>query len=119
MKYRRTSIFHPMQIPFGLTIWSLWFAAMYGSQAVICSIAPPDPDQDVFNWLNASFGVLTLIVVALLLWLGRRSWRLSRKPHELDERQVFVTKVASGIHFIAALATVFVGLQLAFLPPCV
>jgi hypothetical protein len=34
MKYRRTSVFHPVQIPFGLTIWSLWFATMYGSHAV-------------------------------------------------------------------------------------
>lgn len=119
MKYRRTSVFHPVQIPFGLTIWSLWFATMYGSHAVVCSIAPPDPAQGIFNWLNASFGAFTLVVVALLLWLGRRSWKLSRPPHDLNERQVFVTKVASGIHFIAALATVFVGLQLAFLPPCV
>lgn len=119
MKYNRTSVFHPVQIPFGLTIWSLWFAAMYGSHAVVCEFAPPNPEQGIFNWLNASFGVATLVVVALLLFLGRRSWKLSRPPHDLNERQVFVTKVASGIHFIAALATVFVGLQLAFLPPCV
>ena len=119
MRYRRTSVFHPVQIPFGLAIWSLWFAAMYGSHAVVCSIAPPPPEQGIFNWLNVSFGVITLIVVALLLGLSRRSWKLSRPPHDLDERQVFVTKVASGIHFIAALATVFVGLQLAFLPPCI
>jgi len=119
MSYRRTSVFHPMQIPFGLIIWSIWFAALYGSHAVACTIAPPDPNLGIFNWLNASFGIFTLVVVALLLWLGWRSWRLSRPPHDLDERQVFVTKVASGIHFIAALSTVFVGLQLAFLPPCV
>ncbi len=119
MEYRRTSVFHPMQIPFGLAIWSVWFATMYGSHAVVCSIAPPDPAQGIFNWLNVSFGAVTLFVIVLLLWLGRRSWKLSRPPHDLNERQVFVTKVASGIHFIAALATLFVGLQLAFLPPCV
>jgi len=108
-----------MQIPFGLIIWSIWFAALYGSHAVACTIAPPDPSLGIFNWLNASFGLVTLAVVVVLLWLGHRSWKLSRPPHDLDERQVFVTKVASGIHFIAALSTVFVGLQLAFLPPCV
>lgn len=119
MSYRRTSVFHPIQIPFGLIIWSIWFATMYGSHAVVCSIAPPDPRLGIFNWLNVSFGLATLLVVVVLLWLGRRSWKLSQPPHDLDERQVFVTRVASGIHFIAALSTAFIGLQLAFLPPCV
>ena len=30
MKYARTSPYHPIQIPIGLIIWSLWFIAMYG-----------------------------------------------------------------------------------------
>ncbi|WP_407297203.1 hypothetical protein [Stutzerimonas zhaodongensis] len=119
MKYNRTSVFHPIQIPFGLTIWSLWFATMYGSHAVVCGIAPPDPSHGVFNWLNACFGLFTVLVIILLLWLGRRTWKLSQEPNDLNDRQVFVTKVSSGIHFIAALATLFVGMQLVFLPPCV
>ena len=119
MKYNRTSVFHPIQIPFGLTIWSLWFAIMYGAHAVVCSIAPPDPNLGVFNWLNASFGLFTVLVIVLLLWLGRRTWKLSHEPNDFNDRQVFVIKVSSGIHFIAALATVFVGMQLVFLPPCI
>ena len=63
-------------------------------------------------------GVLTLLTLALLFWLARYFWRLSRPPHELNERQQFVTKLAAGIHFIAALATLFVGIPLLQIPPC-
>ncbi|WP_278452743.1 hypothetical protein [Stutzerimonas kunmingensis] len=118
MAYARTSPFHPVQIPIGLIIWSLWFVAMYGGQAVICKVSPPDPADGVWNWLNGSLGVLTLLTLTLLFWLARYFWRLSRPPHELNERQQFVTKLAAGIHFIAALATLFVGIPLLQIPPC-
>ena len=119
MEQRRTSRLHPIQIVLGLIIWSIWFAGIYGAHGVACAISPPDPAQGIFNWLNASFGLATLAVVALLLWLGHRAWQLSRPPYELDERQLFVTRLAAGIHRIAALSTLFIGLQLAFLPPCI
>jgi len=119
MKPRWFSALHPMQIVLGLIIWSIWFAGIYGAHGVACAVSPPDPAQGIVNWLNVSFGIGTLAVVALLLWLGYRSWQLSRPPQQLDERQLFVTRVAAGIHLIAALSTLFIGLQLAFLPPCV
>lgn len=118
MQPARTSPFHPIQIPIGLIIWSLWFATIYGGQAVACKISPPDPAQGVWNWLNGSLGLLTVLTLALLLWLTRYFWRLSRPPQELNERQLFVTKLAAGIHFIAALATLFVGIPLLQIPPC-
>ena len=43
MRYARTSPYHPIQIPIGPIIWSPWFVAMYGGQAVICKLSPPDP----------------------------------------------------------------------------
>ena len=119
MKPRWFSALHPMQIILGLIIWSVWFAGIYGAHGVACAVNPPDPQLGIVNWLNASFGVGTLAVVALLLWLAHRAWKLSRPPHRLDERQLFVARVAAGIHLIAALSTLFIGLQLAFLPPCV
>lgn len=72
----------------------------------------------MWNWLNASLGVLTVLTLALLLWMARYFWRLSRTPEALNERQQFVTKIAAGIHFIAALATLFVGIPLLQIPPC-
>jgi len=39
-------------------------------------------------------------------------------PEQLNERQQFVTKIAAGIHLIAALATLFVGIPLLQIPPC-
>lgn len=118
MTYPRTSPYHPIQIPIGLIIWSLWFVVVYGGFSVVCSVAPPDPELGIRNWLNATLGVLTLLTLTLLLWLARRFWRLSRKPHDLTEQQVFVTKLAAGIHMIAALAALFVGIPLLQLPPC-
>ncbi|CDZ93875.1 MULTISPECIES: hypothetical protein [Pseudomonadaceae] len=118
-KPRWTSRLHPMQIVLGLIIWSLWFATIYGAHGVACAVSPPDPAQGIFNWLNLSFAVGTLMVAAVLLWLAHRAWKLGQPPHELDERQLFVTRVAAGIHLIAALSTLFIGLQLAFFPPCV
>ncbi|WP_313054989.1 hypothetical protein [Pseudomonas lopnurensis] len=118
MKHARTSPYHPLQIPIGLIIWSLWFVVIYGGQAVICAVAPPDPRQGVWNWLNGGLGLLTLFTVALLLGLARYFWRLSRAPRALNERQLFVTKLAAGIHLIAALATLFVGVPLLQIPPC-
>jgi len=91
---------------------------MYGGQAVICKLSPPDPAQGVWNWLNGSLGALTLLTLALLLWMARYFWRLSRAPEEQNERQQFVTKIAAAIHFIAALATLFVGIPLLQIPPC-
>ena len=85
---------------------------------MICKLSPPDPAQGVWNWLNGSLGALTLLTLALLLWMARYFWRLSRAPEEQNERQQFVTKIAAGIHFIAALATLFVGIPLLQIPPC-
>lgn len=118
MRYSRTSAFHPLQIPLGLIIWSLWFVALYGGQAVVCEVSPPAPEQGIWNWLNGGLGLFTLATLLLLLWLAQHFWRLSQPPHELNERQLFVTKLAAGIHFIAALATLFVGLPLLQIPPC-
>ncbi|MGE4405393.1 hypothetical protein [Pseudomonas sp.] len=118
MKHARTSPFHPVQIPLGLIIWSLWFVAIYGGQAVVCAVAPPDPRHGAWNWLNGSLGLLSLCVAALLLWLAQYFWRLSRPPHELDERQLFVTRLTASVHLVAAVATLFVGAPLLRIPPC-
>ena len=118
-KPRWTSPLHPLQIVLGLIIWSVWFAGIYGAHGLACTVSPPDPTQGIANWLNLSFAIGTLAFVALLLWLAHRAWKLAQLPHELDERQLFVARVAAGIHLIAAISTLFIGLQLAFFPPCV
>lgn len=118
MKYRRSSAYHPVQIPLGLILWSLWFVALYGGLSVACSVAPPDPGKGAQTAINLALGLLTLVTFVLLAWLARRFWRVSGSP-ELNERQIFVTRLTSGIHMIAALATLFVGIPLAWLPPCV
>lgn len=118
MKSALGSPLHPLQIVVGLVVWSLWFVAIYGGQAIACRICPPDPAQGVWNWLNGSLGLLTLLTLALLLGLTRYFWRLPLQRPSLNERELFVTKLAAGVHLVAALATAFVGAPLLQLPPC-
>ncbi|TLX57217.1 hypothetical protein DN824_11710 [Stutzerimonas nosocomialis] len=118
-KYARTSPYHPIQIPLGFVLWSFWFVAMYGGHAVACEINPPDPTLGPWNWLNGTLGLLTLVTLAILVLQARRFWKLSRMTDELNERQIFVTKITSGLHLIAALATLYVGIPLLQLPPCI
>lgn len=115
----RLSALHPVQIPLGLVIWSLWFVAIYAGLSVACAVAPPPPGTGPLNGLNLALGLLTLVTLLGLLWLARRFWRMTAPGHTLNARQAFVTRMAAGMHLIAALATLFVGLPLLWLPPCV
>lgn len=119
MKHSRLSAYHPIQIPLGLIIWSLWFVGMYGGLSVFCSVAAPDPRSGALTGVNLWLLAATVVTLVLLLWLARRFWQLSKRRDGLNERQVFVTQLSAGIHFVAAIATLYVGVPLLFLPPCV
>jgi hypothetical protein len=108
------SAFNPAQIPLGLVIWSLWFAALYGGQGLGCALAPPPPQAGAATWLNAALGLFTLLTLALLLFLAWRFRRLS----PVTPAQRFVARLSAGVHLVAALATAFIGLTLLSLPPC-
>lgn len=108
------SAFSPAQIPLGLVIWSLWFAALYGAQGLGCALAPPPPEAGAATWLNAALGLFTALTLALLLFLAWRFWRLAAAT----AAQRFVARLSAGVHLVAALATAFIGLPLLSLPPC-
>ncbi len=105
---------HPLQLPMGLIIWSLWFVIMYASLSVACAFVPPDSALGPRTWINGLLLILTLVVTLLLTLLAVRNWRAPGDGHRR-----FVARVSAGIYFAAAIATLGVGLPVVALPPCV
>lgn len=114
---RLRSFYHPVHLATGLSIWSLWFVALYGGQGVGCSVAPPPLEDGPWTWLNLTLGLLSLAAAGLLLWLAYLFHRATGRPH-LSERERFVTSVSAAGHLIAAIAVVFIALPVLVLPPC-
>jgi hypothetical protein len=110
---------NPLQMPLGLVLWSLWFVTLYGALSLACRWAPPSPAQGAWTLINLGLGLLTLFTLALLLGLAGYFFRLSRRRPRLDEQQLFVTRVAASVHLVSAIATLFMGLPLLQLAPCV
>lgn len=115
----------PWQLAAGFTVWSLWFVAVYGGLSVGCSMAPPSAAQGPFTGLNLALLVLTLATVIVLLgaaWCCLQAWRAAHAPAtrgiEGEARRRFMAGLSALLHLSAAIATLFVGLPLLWLPPC-
>lgn len=111
------SVYNPVHIASGLTIWSLWFVALYGGQGVGCSVAPPPLEDGPWTWLNLALGLLSLLAAGLLLGLAHLFQQAAKHP-ACNERERFVASVSAAGHLIAAIAVVFIALPLLALPPC-
>ena len=68
---------HPAHLVIGLTLWSVWFVAVYGGLSVACALAPPDPYQGSVNPVNLGLGLLTVLTTAGLIYLAFACWRLA------------------------------------------
>ncbi|UCJ15804.1 hypothetical protein K5Q02_18500 [Pseudomonas sp. MM211] len=111
------SVYNPIHIVTGLSIWSLWFVALYGGQGVGCSVAPPPLEDGPWTWLNLALVALSLLTTLLLLALARLFQKAARQPDRSD-RERFVASVSAGGNLIAAIAVVFIALPIMALPPC-
>jgi len=98
-------------------LWSIWFVVLYGGLSVGCALAPPDPAQGQWTWLNALLALLSLFTMAALLGLAWRFQRAARNEREGQSAR-FVARLAAGVNLIGAIATVFVALPTLSLPPC-
>lgn len=107
---------HPIHLVSGLTLWGLFFVVIYGGLSVACSIAPPDPERDMFTGINAGVGVVTLVTTLLLLWLAWASMQAGRKAGL--GRECYFAYISAGMFLFSACGTLFVGLPIAMLPPC-
>lgn len=113
---------HPLQIVLGLTIWTIWFLVLYGGVSVSCALGGPASLNGPLTFVNLGFGILTLVVAAMLTRLARVCARAARTRSNAtvqEESRRFVASIAAAAHASAALATLFVGLPLLALPPCV
>ncbi|MBV2128448.1 hypothetical protein [Arsukibacterium indicum] len=112
---------HPAQLVFGLTIWSIWFVAMYAGLSVACQLAAPASEQGAVNWLNASLFLLTLLVLAVLLALAWRTWRAclqQRKDKNTGGVKHFTGYVSTVLYLASAIATLAGGLPVLVFAPC-
>lgn len=107
---------HPIHLVSGLTIWGLFFVAIYAGLSVACSVAPPDPERGILTAINAGVGVVTLATTVLLAWLTWASFASGRKA--VIGRERYFAYVSAGIFLFSACGTLFVGLPIVFLPPC-
>ena len=122
----------PWQLVAGFTLWAIWFVAVYGGLSVACAVAPPASQRGSMTGLSLGLLALTLGTVLVLLfaaWHCLRGLRRLRAagPEPGDDgeeaadrhaRRQFVAGLAALLHGTAAVATVFVGLPLLWLPPC-
>ncbi|MGR4069426.1 hypothetical protein OCT51_05335 [Halomonas sp. LR3S48] len=107
---------HPIHVVSGLTIWGIWFVAIYAGLSVACSVAPPDPERDMLTAINVGIGLATLVTTALLLWLAWASLAAGRKVG--PRRECYFAFVSAGVFLFSAGGTLFVGYPIIFLPPC-
>lgn len=128
------SPYHPLQLAWGLLIWSVYFIVMYGGLSVACSTAPPQADEGPFTWVNFALLLLTLLTSALLLYQAHRCRRISRQSpsapasevdlrdagsDQLENFREFIATMAIGVNFFAGVVTLLVGAPVAMLAPCV
>ncbi|WP_445000999.1 hypothetical protein [Halomonas mongoliensis] len=106
---------HPLQLLLGLTLWSLWFVALYGSLSVACELAPPAPGQGALTVINGGLALLSLVTLGLLAWLA---WRGLMAGRVSVGRSRFVALTGGGLHLFSAAGVAFVGLPIVALPPC-
>ncbi|WP_332675150.1 hypothetical protein [Aromatoleum sp.] len=115
----KPSPFHPVQISLGLVVWSVWFVALYAGLAVACERAPQAPGAGGPIALNVGFGLFTLATAGLLALSATACLRALRREPERPPRERFVARVGAAVHLIALAATLFIGVPLLGLPPCV
>lgn len=121
----------PWQLVAGFTLWAIWFVAVYGGLSVACAVGDPAPTGGLRSGLTLALLALTLGTVLVLLLAAGHCWRGLRRMRagseapvddeegrERAQRRQFVAGLAALLHLTAAVATVFVGLPLLWLPPC-
>lgn len=110
--------FHPVQIPLGLTLWSLWFVALYGGTAVACERLAPAAEESGQAAINLGFLLFTLAAAAVPGTYAWGCWRAARAPAGRPPQERFAARVGAALHLVAVVSMLFIGLPLLGLPPC-
>lgn len=114
---------HPLQMFFGLIVWSAWFVTLYGGLTVACSLVPPDTQAAGLTWINVALLTLGLLISLFLLYCARRCWKArpaaSETTDQNSDNQRFIASAATAVYLIGAFATLAVAMPAFMLPPCV
>mgnify|MGYP001210685966 CR=1 FL=1 len=103
----------------GLTVWAVWFVAAYGGLSLACMAAAPPREAGAFTGINLGLAVLTVGTATWLAIAGRALRRAhAGLPGDAPALERFIALVSSCLYFVAAAATLFVGLPVLVLPPC-
>lgn len=110
---------HPAHLVIGLTVWCLWFVAVYGGLSVACELAMPDPARGAVNPINLA---LILITVASSLWLARGAWvcwkSSTPSSHCNPDSKGFIERLAASLYALSSGAALVVIGPMITLPPC-
>ncbi|MGP9534861.1 hypothetical protein [Halomonas sp. AOP42-E1-30] len=112
---QRLHLTHPLHFVIGLTLWCIWFVAVYGGHAVACSVAPPAPEQGVFTLVN---GVLLLVSLAAIALLAALTLGCYRMAHRHVGRLRFNAAVSAGLYLFSTLGVMFAAMPILGIPPC-
>ncbi|MBP5980387.1 MAG: hypothetical protein KA748_09275 [Halomonas sp.] len=112
---QRLHLTHPGHFVGGLTLWSIWFIAIYGGLSVACAVAPPDPAQGALTSINISLLLLSLLTALLLAGLA---WGCFQEAKHHKGRQHFNAFVSAWLYVFSAVGVMFVAGPMVGLPPC-
>lgn len=107
---------HPMQLVWGLLLWSLWFVVLYAVQALHC-VLPPVGSTRQPTVLNLVLLAASAVLSGGLIWLMSRCLKACRDAG-LPPTARFIALAGTVLHGAAAFSTLFVALPLWRLPPC-
>lgn len=112
---------HPVHLVLGLSGWAVWLSVVYGGLSVACAVAPPDPAQGPWNWVNGAllgFTVATVVVLALAAWSSVQAVRRLPADARPGARERFLATGAAALYATAAACTAAVGVPLLLMAPC-
>lgn len=114
---------HPVHMFLGLTVWAVWFAAMYTVLSVGCAFATPSPQAGSATWINAALLAMTIITTVLLAWAGLCCYRVRQQQRktmqQVSPQRQFSVSVSSILYGFSAASTLMVGLPVLVFHPCV
>lgn len=107
---------HPLQLAWGLLLWSVWFVLIYVVQALSC-VSPAPHAAAHPTAVNTALLMIGVGFTAVMVWMMWRCLRASRQA-ALPPTGRFIALTAAVLHGTATFSTVFVALPLWRLPPC-
>lgn len=103
---------HPIQMIFGLVIWSIWFVLMYSFLSIGCSAA-------LFSGMQSGINIIlfacTWVTLIILVYLTYHCWKARKSlADQCSKVTAFVLWVGLGGYVTACLATFSIGIMVLF-----